>query len=299
MLDYRPNIKEHEREVVNESVNNNFKKEEIFNNVIENEKVFTNYENNQASRFLNNADSIILIEEYSPKFNLNKDEEDLFGDVLNFNSQNERLSSIKKEVKELRKTLSIMIYGKELSIDEAEENDKKIISKLKLEKKANNNNLFYLLKVLIIVNEYLELISKHIEGIELNNYQINNFFGDNEKELILSMEECDLIQNSSMRDLKEQIISTNFVSDNFIISSCMADFYNSLVEQNIALTALNKLNLSDFDSELLLYDKNNSTSKKLFDLITSIEYQKMQCSEYNSVLYSRLDLIQKFYKERV
>lgn len=278
---------------------------------IENKKIKINHENNTIKSLkktiieqyeTNSASTLIKKMKYltdTPinKTNVNIDiiEEKLFGDVLDCKVQSQRIESVMKELHSISDTLSLMIYGEIISIDEADEKDKEAIEKIKNKNKANNINLCYLAKILKVVNEYILVLEKHIETIYLLNSSIY-YLTDNDRKLLLDEEEINAIQSESKTNLEDQLTSSNFISDNLIFKNYLTDVYNLLIQRNDIKNALKKLYKIPEELETKIYDNDVKLKRAIQDFICTCEYNKIQCDSFNNLLFSRVELIKSFYK---
>lgn len=289
MLDYNPSIRGGIREA--KYTPSTIEK-------IENSKqynILKQYENDSASNAMNTI-SDISKQKTINNYNIDDIEDKYFGDVFGYKVQNERITSILKELNEISNSISIMLYGEIITVEEAKIKDTELFTSIKNNGEVNNTNLYYLARILNVVNNYISDCDKHIESINLLNNDIYNFTSNDNRVLLINNDEIDCLHTVSMNAVKDQLISANFISDNFVINNYLKKVYNHFVDYNIAVNALKTLNSNDEYS--ILKEKENNIINSLSDLIKAIEYSKLQSSNFELLLYSRIELLKSFYNTK-
>lgn len=286
MIDYKPNLAEDKRKATidlkSSNEGNTGPKIEVVN------KLFDNSVSSSMKR-------ISYIESCNnTNYSLDDLEEKLFGDIFSYEVQDSRINSIVNELGSISDTLSIMVYGEVIEIEEAEKRDKLVSEKIKKNGQANNNNLYYLSKIFNVVNKYIDDLEKQVDSIKYINYDVNTFTSNDERELLLDESEVNSIHLDLKTSLSEQLLSTNFVSDNLIIKNYLCKFYNHLIDYNKAVQAIDKIEVTNLLP--LLEDKEEKIESSLKELMKLMEYSKVQGDSFLNLLFSRLDLVKSFYK---
>ena len=294
MLDYRPNIIEINKNKITGVDESNILKSNDRNNDIVLDNFYRNLEFFSTSNAIAKTNNLKDIKINSDNPFINKAESNNFDDVLNYESQNDRLISVSNELKELEETLSIMMYGEVVSYDVAMEKDKILFENLKTTNKVNSNNLINLSKMLIIINEYINSVEKHIEGISYINMEISDF-SKQDKEIVLTDEEINSIQSLDKENLENSLYTSNYISDKSVINNHMIKLYNSIVDYNLCCKAINKLNTDNNIDKSLIYKKETEIKTDFISFIKTVEYSTIQSEEYLKSLRVRFDNIKDLY----
>lgn len=289
MIDYNPSIVEHKREARYTPTAIEKKENSKEYNILK------QYENDSASNVMNTIYDISK-QKINNNYDIDDIEDKYFGDVFGYKAQNERIQSIIKDLNAVSDSISVMLYGEVISIDEAKKRDSELFVAIKNNGEVNNTNLYYLARILNVVNNYISDCDKHIESINLLNNSVYNFTSNDSRMLLINNDEIECLHIESMNALNDQLVSANFVSDNFVVNNYLKKVYNHFVDYNTAVNALKSLNSDDGYS--ILKEKENNIINSLNELIKVIEYSKLQSSNFELLLYSRIELLKSFYNTK-
>lgn len=295
MLDYRPIVNESKIKLNKNIDDIKFVKNENEKSKLILDRFYKNLERNSTSNAIAKVNNLKYIELKTNNDSITDVEKGNFNDILNYESQNDRISSVVEEVKKIEETLSMMMYGEIVSPESAKEKDYELFKYLKETDKANNLNLINISKMLIIINEHINSIEKHIEGISYINEEISDF-SKLEKTLVLSDEEVSSIQLDSKILLEESLSTVNYISDKSSVNNHMIKLYNSIVDYNLCDKAINKLNsVNNIDKTSMYSNRENSIKKNFVELIKTIEYSTAQSDRYLDNLRLRFEMVKVLY----
>lgn len=151
-------------------------------------------------------------------------------DVLNLETHIERINAIKRETSTIKNTLSEILCGGNTSYDSIELIDEKIRTTLE-SGYGDNDSLYQLSRIMNIANKYCNSLNDQAKGILYSEMDVKSFtssddFCDYSVDAIFS------VLSEQTINLKDQLISVNYISDNNLVNKSIIEMYNSMVSFN-------------------------------------------------------------------